>query len=350
MKYSIIIPVYNVEQYLENCIENLLKQTYKDYEIILVNDGSTDNSVKICEDYSNKYPDVIRLYNITNGGPGAGRNCGIDHARGEYIIFVDSDDELKKEALSQIDKKIEKVHPELLIYDFEEVDEEGNVLYTHDLKTLYESTASIEKSTPGTEKDLEKNFSLSDFPGLLLDSPSCWNKVYKKSIFDNKDIRFPEQVWYEDLRFISKIYSQVDTIAYLDEKLYIYYKRLGSIMNNNNVARNAQIIEAVEDVREFYTNTPYEKEIEYIAIERAYIDASGRILSAKLDRKLLNSIRNYIKKTYPKYKKNPYLVRICGKQKVIYKLMNSHMYLVLRMVFLVNHLLTGKRVKKRKER
>lgn len=332
MKYSIIVPVYNVEKYIANCIEKLLAQDYTDFEIILVNDGSTDGSRENCERYVQKYPDRISLYNTENGGPGAARNCGIEHAAGDYIVFVDSDDELVKGALAEIDEKIEKISgeasgntPDILIFDFEEVDETGKILGRHGLKAL-------------------------DIKELLLDSPCCWNKAYKKTLFEGGANRFPEKVWYEDLRFVLKIFSAAKSIAYLNKSLYIYYKRLGSIMNNSNIERNAQIIDAIEDVREYYAGSEYGKEIEFVAIERAYVDASGRILSAGLNRKLLNKIRSYIRTTYPEYKKNPYISRLSKKQRLIYCLLNAHMYILLRLTFLLNHLLTGKRVKDRTER
>ena len=332
MKYSIIVPVYNVEKYIANCIEKLLAQDYTDFEIILVNDGSTDGSRENCERYVQKYPDRISLYNTENGGPGAARNCGIEHAAGDYIVFVDSDDELVKGALAEIDEKIEKISgeasgntPDILIFDFEEVDETGKILGRHGLKAL-------------------------DIKELLLDSPCCWNKAYKKTLFEGGANRFPEKVWYEDLRFVLKIFSATKSIAYLNKSLYMYYKRLGSIMNNSNIERNAQIIDAIEDVREYYAGSEYGKEIEFVAIERAYVDASGRILSAGLNRKLLNKIRSYIRTTYPEYKKNPYISRLSKKQRLIYCLLNAHMYILLRLTFLLNHLLTGKRVKDRTER
>lgn len=356
MKFSIIVPVYNVEGYIRNCIDKLLAQSYSDYEIILVNDGSTDKSRQICLEYAEKHPDKIRLYDTPNGGPGAGRNCGINHASGDFVMFVDSDDELMESAIEDIYVKLmEKVpkdaaenimdyFPDILIYDFCEVEENGNVLGTHSLDNLYQETIHAEKNLAAD------TFNLSDFKTLLFYNPCCWNKVYKKSLFEDGKNRFPEKVWYEDLRFVLKILQSADSMAYLDRPLYLYYKRLGSIMNNSNIDRNVQIIDALEDIKKHFDGTEYMREIEYVAIERGLVDASGRILSAGLNKKLLDKIRGYVVESFPDYRKNPYLYRLSKKQRFIYRLVNMRMYVLLRIVFVVNHLLTGKRVKDRTER
>lgn len=334
MKYSIVVPVYNVENYIKKCVEGLLSQSYTNFEIILVNDGSTDKSKEVCEQLVRDNQEKVSLYTIKNGGPGAARNYGIGKASGDYIMFVDSDDELENNAIEKIDDVLKDQAAELLVFDFKEIDaESGKLLMTHKL-----------------DIQAKKEFALADYKELLLDNPNCWNKVYKRSLFDAGKNLFPENVWYEDLRFILKVFDSAKSIVYLNEPLYIYYKRLGSIMNNSNVARNEQILDAIDDLKNHYEGSDYMQEIEFVAIERAYVDASGRILSVKLDRKLLNKIRRYIKDNFPEYKRNAYIGRIGGKQKVIYKLMNAHMYFLLRAIFVANHMLTGKRVKDRKER
>ncbi len=334
MRFSIIVPVYNVEAYLSGCIDSILAQEFTDYELILVEDASTDSSKQICESYVSKYPDKIKLMyggERPSGGPGEPRNRGLTIATGEYLFFADSDDKLYKSALSDINKCIESTAADMVVFGFTELDQKDRVLSSY--VPAYDGV--ISEKERGT---------------IIYQTPSVWNKVYSRKMFDELGILFTSGVWYEDVRVVPKYLCKAGVVACVSKSLYKYYKYDGSIMNSNNVQKNIQIIDAIEDTREYLKGSLYEEEMEFMAIERAYVDASGRILSIKKDKKLLDKIRNYIKTNYIDYKKNKYIKTLNKKQKIIYRLMNIRAYGLLRCMFLFSHLITGKRVKKRVER
>ena len=131
MRFSIIVPVYNVEKYLAKCIESILNQTNQDFELLLVNDGTKDNSQKIIDEYVAKYPDKVYGFVKENGGLSDARNYGVERAKGEYIIFIDSDDYVDDELLEKVNDAIEKnAGVDVVGYNLVDVDESGNVLKT----------------------------------------------------------------------------------------------------------------------------------------------------------------------------------------------------------------------------
>ena len=129
MKVSVVVPVYNVEQYLQQCVDSLLKQTYKDIEIILVDDGSKDNSPAMCDDYSQKYPDMIKTIHKANGGLGLARNTGMEYAKGEFVTFIDSDDYADEDLIERLVKSADKYNAQVVIGGFKRVDSSGKILF-----------------------------------------------------------------------------------------------------------------------------------------------------------------------------------------------------------------------------
>ena len=187
MKLSIIIPIYNVEAYLSGCLDSVLDPGLRDYEIIAVNDGSTDGSARIARDYAARYPDLIRLVEQSNGGLGCARNTGLAHARGDYVLFLDSDDSLAPGALPEILEALER-DCDVIVFDFTSVDEQGGV--------LSETSGS---GGPGV-------FSLADYPRQLLEAPNAWNKLWRRSLFTESGIRFPDRLWFEDVATTPRLY------------------------------------------------------------------------------------------------------------------------------------------------
>jgi len=205
---SVIVPVYNVENYLIKCLESLVYQTLKDIELICVNDGSTDGSLAILEDYQKKFSQV-KVYTKSNGGLSDARNYGLKHAVGEYIAFVDSDDYVSLNMFEILYEAIKQEEADLCI-------------------------AQIKEVYPTYEKELVDHN--ETYP--LLGHPTVWNKLYKHEWIKKYQIEFPVGLWYEDNVFTYKYLLNHPKIVYVNDFLYYYRKdRVGSIMSLTPIRR-----------------------------------------------------------------------------------------------------------------
>ena len=216
---SIIVPIYNVEDYLERCITSLIEQTYKNIEIILVNDGSQDKSLKICEKYKN-IDSRIRIINKKNGGLSSARNAGIKIAKGKYFVFVDSDDYIDKTMIDFLHKDIQIKKADISICGFYNVFEN-----------------KIEKSIHCGEEFIlnsEEVLTLLYSNYCVLTSLS-WNKIYKREIFD--DLKFTEGRVHEDDIIILDIINKCNIISFNLKPLYYYIQRKNSITGNFKINR-----------------------------------------------------------------------------------------------------------------
>lgn len=323
MTFSIVVPIYNVEKYLERCIDSILAQTFQDYELLLVNDGSTDNSAVVCKRYL-EYGDRIKYFEKSNGGLGDARNYGIERSKGKFLVFVDSDDYIEPDMLKIINETIEKYDSDIVIFNHAIVNMKDELLY-------------VEKLPFPTETIM----TLQDNRDLLLSEPSACNKVYRRELFVSNRIKYPVRVWYEDLRTTAKVLSLANKIVYIDKDLYHYFKRPGSIMNNANIVRNREIIEALEDLRVYFEEKfkgLYQQEIEFLAVEKVLVDAVGRIMSVAYEKKIVEDLYDYVRHTFPDYMDNKYLKQLNRKQKIIYLLMNKKAYCLIRLIFILRHL------------
>lgn len=232
---SIIIPVYNVEQYLERCIESIINQTLKDLEIILVNDGSTDRSGEICERYANQ-DNRILVINKKNGGVSSARNVGLEIARGEWIAFVDSDDYIEKNMYEILYKNAIKYDVEVSSCFFKYLTADDTVLFNPT-----ENHLKLNKIFKGIEF-LELLYIDSYTNGLCV---SMWNKIYKKKIF--QQLRFPINTKYEDDEICHKIYLQ-DINVYCDTSgFYIYVQNLNSLSHMEFKEKNLVFLEIINN-------------------------------------------------------------------------------------------------------
>lgn len=213
IKVSIIIPVYNTEQYLRQCLDSVVSQTLKDIEIIIVNDGSTDNSLNILQEYQKKYSH-IKVVNQTNKGYSEVRNVGLKIANGDYIGFVDSDDFIEKNMFEKLIKKALETNADIVscnYYMFYKKGREEILLPSNNLPQI---------------KILEK--SLCCFLGaeeLLLDEAFIWNRIYKRDFLVNNDIEFDTDIYFwEDTMFHRKALFCSKTVVYIPDILYFYRK------------------------------------------------------------------------------------------------------------------------------
>lgn len=212
-KVSVIIPVYNVEKYLDKCIDSVVNQTYKNLEIILIDDGSTDKSSIICDEWATK-DKRIKVFHQKNSGVSVVRNNGIEYSVGDYISFVDSDDYIAESMIEKAVASIEENDADIVCFGVFRVAESGEIL---------ESTEDIE------QKVVDNKEALLDLTnGKIHDYPV--NKLYKRKVFEN--VRYPAGRVFEDIATTYKIFLNSEKICYLPQKLYFYRRRKGSIINN----------------------------------------------------------------------------------------------------------------------
>lgn len=218
-KLSIIVPVYNVEQYLVRCLESLLKQSFSDYELILIDDGSKDSSGNICDEYALR-DNRIKVVHQQNGGAAHARNVGIDNARGSYLTFVDSDDEVEKGTF-QDNMDIIFSHSKIDILQYPEKYCRMGNCYT---RKNYPSSLTL--YTDKKEMFVNWYHSESIIPGGI------WAKIYKRSFFDN--YRFSEDIRFgEDLYCLPDIIERIRCLCVSVKGGYLYYLREGSLCNSS---------------------------------------------------------------------------------------------------------------------
>lgn len=233
---SIIVPVYKVEDYLEKCIESILNQTYKNIEIILVDDGSPDRCGKICDDYAIK-DNRIKVIHKKNGGLSEARNYGINIASGEYILFIDSDDYIDKNMCEILIKEAKKNDSDIVICNYYNVKEND---YFINKMSITNNKILL------TNLEMMKIFFLKGYSETII----VWNKLYKKKLFyTNENIRFPVGKLHEDIFTIYKLYYIANKIVVVNKPLYYYVQRKESIMGKFS---EKNIIAHMDCIKEYY--------------------------------------------------------------------------------------------------
>lgn len=233
---SVIVPVYNVEQYIERCILSICNQKYTDLDIILVDDGSTDCSGKICDAYMEK-DKRVRVFHKDNGGLSEARNLGIDMAKGEYLAFVDSDDWLNPNFIQYLLNILIDTESDISQTDYLTVSSEKNVL---------QPVFNNENLTMYCQEDLE-NEEYHKF--INISGTPIWNKIYKKYLFD--EIRFPVGKIHEDTFVAWKLFYKAKKVVISNMYLYYYFQHENSIMHKPYSEKNIEVISAFKERTEY---------------------------------------------------------------------------------------------------
>lgn len=279
IKYSIIIPVYNVEKYLNKCIDSIINQSYKNFEIILVNDGSTDKSKKICEKYKKKYKNIFLIDKVNNGQASA-RNDGIKSATGDFIVFVDSDDYISdSNFLYKVNQKItDKI--KCVIYGYKKVYENSSKTYSKPL-FVHNKKSSILLEL------IEQNY----FKGCP------WDKIVQRKLIVENNLFFPEGKLSEDIEWSGKLLNVLtdNNIAILNENPYCYLQRKGSTTKTitNNHLRN--IIDIFDELINLENIKNKKLLYSYIAYEYSMILGinKSKLRPKKTDKKLIKKLYEY---------------------------------------------------------
>lgn len=222
-KVSVVVPIYNVEQYLNKCIESIVDQTYEDLEIILVDDGSTDSSPSICDEWKEKDKRVVVIHK-ENGGLSSARNAGLEVATGDYIMFEDSDDWLELDIVEKCVARIENDKSDLVIFGYKKVDEKskdlGDFTFGNDTFTKEEMSSQLHK------RILEMSFGYA------------WNKLYRLSIIKESELVSDGSIIdREDLCFNLQLFNYLKKISFLDCVGYYYLQRETSLLHNSDLKR-----------------------------------------------------------------------------------------------------------------
>ena len=301
MKISIVVPVYKVEKYIEKCINSLINQTYKNIEIILIDDGSPDRCGKICDEFKKK-DKRIKVIHKKNGGLSDARNRGIKEATGDYIMFVDSDDTIEVDSCEELVKVFKKTNADIICYNFRTVDEEYKEL-----------RKNIPFNLGNTKKITELTYDEAIIDNIYRKNIryEAGSKLYKKNILSN--IEFPKGMLAEDFYVFYKFLKKAKKIVHFDYQIYNYLQRSDSIMGQKNkkLYRDIYITEKefYEEVNRVCNSLDDIKQNENRHF-KLLIKIYSKIYSKTDDIELQNELKEKIKKT----NKN----RLSSKMKMLY--------------------------------
>ena len=278
-KISVIVPVYNVEQYLERCVDSIINQTYKNLEIILVNDGSTDNSGQLCDELAKK-DDRIRVIHKKNGGLSDARNVGIDEAEAELVGFIDSDDYIDEDMYEVLINNLKAANADLSMCGHYDV-----------YNNVPESQVSDKKTW-----ELSPQEAIKMVMEAKILSVTAVNKLYKKSLFS--ELKFEIGKIAEDAFIMIKLLDKCNKIVATNEKKYYYVHRENSITTQKFSLKFLNVIEAYEQNKEIILEKyPELKEVAQMRMNWAYFYVLDRLLLDKEynDKKLENKLISYLK-------------------------------------------------------
>lgn len=321
IKVSIIVPVYNVEEYLPRCLDSLVNQTLKDIEIICINDKSPDNSIQILRDYEGKYPDLVKVINSkVNLRQGGARNLGIKASQGEYLGFVDSDDWVHLDMYEKLYAKTTNSKYEIVYSEYQKA-----------LTT--EGPFEIIKRNEGVDWNSDINIIRKNF---IVDTNPVWSGIYSRTLFFDYNIYFPEKLFYEDNYIVPLLVAYADNIRKVNEPLINY--NIGNVsvtrsFNNENYFHRQETAKTLLFESRKRNLINYKDEIEYNFIKLFYINTSIGCLTKffPIRFKELLGIREEIVDILPNYMQNKYLIsRINNnrKFKIYMNILNNFPYLL----------------------
>lgn len=308
-KVSVIVPVYNVEEYLPRCLETLVNQTLGDMEIIVVNDGATDGSQAVIDSFVSKYRNV-RSFVKPNGGLSDARNYGMPYAGGEYVGFVDSDDYVDPDMYEVLYNKAKEDDYDIVECNLHHVFPDGTV-------------------------DTELGEHITDKKQMLMTGRSVvWNKIYKREWLAGTGVQFPKGYIYEDVEFYAKLVPHIRKYAYV-EPASIYYVQRGNSINNRQTLKTLHIIEILGHISDYYKELgvydEYHDALEFLYARILLCSSFSRMcrIPEKQDRKkALSSNWNTLVENFPEWHKNRYLRELRTKNGIFMRMMNKFTYRV----------------------
>lgn len=299
-KVSVIIPVYNSEKTLDRCINSVLHQTFQDYELIIVNDGSIDNSKKIVESYAELYPEKIGIITVPNSGAGGARNKGLDIAEGEYILFLDSDDYIEVDTLETLYNGCEKNNAGIARCA---INMRFWGINLGDVNVLGKPVPSGTIIIPNEDKEY-----------VFRELPSPCNKMVKRELYEN--LRFPERIKWEDIALTKALLARADRILHLNDSKYKYCTSLRSTTVSDFIKPTPRVVEVFDsndaleaNFRRIGLYSPYEELIKSRIVFEALLRVENvcmwPIFPREKRRILINLLVNMIELRYGEWRNNP---------------------------------------------
>ena len=315
-KVSVIVPIYNVEKYLEKCINSLLSQTLEDIQIILVNDGSKDNSGNIAKEFEKNNKDRVIYVEKENGGLSDARNYGLKYAIGDFVAFLDSDDYIEKNAYEEMYNKA--------------IEEDADYVEC-DFIWEFPNKIRVDKQYPYKNKK-----EMLSFVRVV-----AWNKLIRRQLITDNSLGFPKGLRYEDVEFTYKLIPFINKFAYVDKPFIHYVQREGSIANVQN-ERTAEIFTILDNVIGFYKkNNIYEEyrdELEYNYARYLLCSSLKRMCKIKdktIREKLLTENWERLNSNFPNWKENVILKTVnTGKNKYM-RTINKTTYKIFTSIFVL---------------
>lgn len=305
MKLSVIVPMYNVSAYVRECLDSLVAQTLQDMEVIMVDDGCTDDTPSIAQEYAN-YNMNFHLIHKKNGGLSDARNYGMKFAKGEYIGFLDSDD------------FVEPTLYEKMV----NIANEGNDIVVTDIEYYYKDHPEkcfVMKGLSCFEAEIIQK-------KALLSPMFAWNKIYRSSLFKQYDLLYPVGTWYEDIPVTTLLFAKADNIGYLPECLMHYRQREDSIMSSVMSPRIKEIFNVMELVRNTFKKydlyEEYYDELEYLHIEHLRLYGMFRFIRSPYWSECYKESCRVMKEFFPHWKKNKYIENLSDKNRIFLKWYN----------------------------
>lgn len=292
VKVSVIVPAYNMESYIHQCMKSLLNQTLNEIEFLIVDDGSKDNTLEILREYEAKYPEKVRVFHKENGGQSSARNLALQHAKGEYLGFVDSDDWTDPEMFEVMYQKAKADDADIVVCDMQDhyVDRVVYHDYTH---------------VPNKQ----------GFAGNVI------NKIFRREFAEG--VTFPLGLWYEDLEYSAKLLAQTERVSVVHEGLYQYNCRDGSTMRNNNSQKNKDILTILNHVYDFVEENGWLErdgaELEYLYIDHILLTTINRLEAQDNPEKraVIDFLRKEVNQKYPHFYKDEVFQQFILKRRIV---------------------------------
>lgn len=313
IKVSVVVPVFNTEKYLPRCLDSLVGQTLRGIEVLMVDNNSTDASLKIAREYARRYPGIVKILECKKTGVSAARNAGMRAARGEYLAFCDSDDYVDPRMLELMYGRTDNAVVDLVVCDYYLDNQEGGV-------------QPVSGGLENRSKNMVKNY-------LSSITVAPWNKLVRRSMIIDNELFFEEGIIYEDLAVVPTYILYAKECVQVKEPLYHYVCRSGSIINSTRKP-NMDIFPALDRLYEYFERKnavdKYRAELEFIYIRHLLHNAAARYLPYKdLRGGSLKRIRKIMKEKFPNWRKNEYYVAEPAKYRFFCEAIYDGMYGVL---------------------
>lgn len=312
-KVSIIVPAYNIEKYIKKCIESLINQTYKNIEILIINDGSTDKTKEIALSFEKK-DKRVKVLTKKNGGLSDARNYGLSRASGAYILFIDGDDYIKNDTIEKLINKID-----------------DNDIISFNYITLNNNKETLVPS---------KNKSKDNTINYILGQPSACTKMYKRTFLIENKIQFDKNILYEDLAIIPSLACLTRKIKIIDDYYYYYVIRNSSIIHNKLFSPKKDdkfiaISNLIDRFKKYGKFDEYKNELEYITVKNLIVVYGTELLefSSSIYKNRFDNVINFLDVNFPNYKENRYLKNDSFKSKLFIFLFTKRQYKILKLIY-----------------